>query len=74
MATAEKIRVAHQAEESYNHFRCRAGRLHPNEKARGGEKPMNPVQAKAPAIAPETRPTTALQLYLETIIYKTRER
>ncbi|MGH9817186.1 MAG: secondary thiamine-phosphate synthase enzyme YjbQ [Candidatus Acidiferrales bacterium] len=35
---------------------------------------MNPVQAKAPAIAPETRPTTALQLYLETIIYKTRER
>lgn len=74
MATAEKIRVARQAEESYNHLRCRAGRSYPIEKARGGEKPMNPVQAKAPAIAPETRPTTALQLYLETIIYKTRER
>ena len=35
---------------------------------------MSTAPAKRPRLAPETRPTTALQLYLETIIYKTRER
>jgi secondary thiamine-phosphate synthase enzyme len=30
--------------------------------------------AKAPRLMPETRPTAALQLYLETLVYKTRER
>ncbi len=38
---------------------------------------MNPVQAKtqaAPEAAPETQPATPLQMYLDTIIYKTRER
>jgi len=40
---------------------------------------MNPVQAKAKAVEPDARPqearsTHSLQMYLETIIYKTRER
>lgn len=41
---------------------------------------MNPVPAKMPEPAPEVRPATeaqpatGLQMYLETIIYKTRER
>ncbi len=30
--------------------------------------------AKAPRLMPETRPAAALQLYLETVVYKTRER
>lgn len=35
---------------------------------------MSTAPAKRPRLAPETRPTAALQYYLETIIYKTRER
>jgi len=35
---------------------------------------MNPAPVKAPRLTPEVRPTAALQLYLETVIYKTRER
>jgi secondary thiamine-phosphate synthase enzyme len=35
---------------------------------------MSSAPIKAPRLVPETRPTTALQLYLDTIIYKTRER
>ena len=34
---------------------------------------MKSAPAKA-AVSPETRPTAALQMYLETLIYKTRER
>lgn len=32
------------------------------------------ASAKAPKIVPELRPTAALQLYLDTMVYKTRER
>src|SRR5467141_4304494 len=35
---------------------------------------MSTAPAKTPRLVPELRPTAALQLYLETIIYKTRER
>jgi secondary thiamine-phosphate synthase enzyme len=35
---------------------------------------MGTIPAKKPASVPEQRPTAALQLYLETILYKTRER
>ncbi len=35
---------------------------------------MNTAPVKTPRLTPEVRPTVALQLYLETIIYKTRER
>jgi secondary thiamine-phosphate synthase enzyme len=35
---------------------------------------MSPVPVKTPRLTPEVRPTAALQLYLETVIYKTRER
>ena len=35
---------------------------------------MSTAPAKTPRLTPELRPTTALQLYLETLIYKTRER
>src|ERR1700730_12985713 len=35
---------------------------------------MGTIPAKKPALIPEQRPTAALQLYLETILYKTRER
>ena len=35
---------------------------------------MSSAPAKTPRLTPEVRPTSALQLYLETIIYKTRER
>ena len=35
---------------------------------------MSTVPAKTPRLVPEVRPTAALQLYLETIMYKTRER
>jgi secondary thiamine-phosphate synthase enzyme len=35
---------------------------------------MGTVSTKKPGIMPEQRPTAALQLYLETILYKTRER
>lgn len=35
---------------------------------------MSTASTKSPRLTPELRPTNALQLYLETIIYKTRER
>jgi len=35
---------------------------------------MGTASTKKPGIMPEQRPTAALQLYLETILYKTRER
>ncbi len=35
---------------------------------------MTTVPMKAPRLMPEVRPTAALQLYLETIVYRTRER
>ncbi len=35
---------------------------------------MKTAPAKTPRLSPELRPTAALQMYLETIIYKTRER
>ncbi len=35
---------------------------------------MSSAPVKTPRLTPELRPTAALQLYLETIIYKTRER
>jgi secondary thiamine-phosphate synthase enzyme len=35
---------------------------------------MGTVPTKKPRFTPEQRPTAALQLYLETILYKTRER
>jgi hypothetical protein len=35
---------------------------------------MGTVSTKKLGIMPEQRPTAALQLYLETILYKTRER
>src|ERR1700676_4379311 len=35
---------------------------------------MGTIPAKKPALIPEQRPTAALQPYLETILYKTRER
>jgi secondary thiamine-phosphate synthase enzyme len=35
---------------------------------------MTTAPVKTPRLTPEVRPTAALQLYLETIIYKTRER
>lgn len=35
---------------------------------------MSTTPMKSPRLAPEVRPTQALQLYLETIYYKTRER
>ncbi len=35
---------------------------------------MSIAPAKKPRLIPEVRPTSALQMYLETIIYKTRER
>lgn len=35
---------------------------------------MSTASAKRPRLAPEVRPTAAFQLYLETLIYKTRER
>jgi secondary thiamine-phosphate synthase enzyme len=35
---------------------------------------MGTIPAKKPALISEQRPTAALQLYLETILYKTRER
>ena len=35
---------------------------------------MSNPPAKSPRLTPEVRPTAALQLYLETLIYKTRER
>ena len=35
---------------------------------------MGTVSTKKPGIMPEQRPTAALQFYLETILYKTRER
>jgi secondary thiamine-phosphate synthase enzyme len=35
---------------------------------------MGTIPVKKPALIPEQRPTAALQLYLETILYKTRER
>ena len=35
---------------------------------------MTPAPVKTPRLTPEVRPTAALQLYLETIIYRTRER
>jgi secondary thiamine-phosphate synthase enzyme len=35
---------------------------------------MSTASTKTPRLTPELRPTNALQLYLETIIYKTRER
>ncbi len=35
---------------------------------------MSTAAVKSPRLTPEVRPTNALQLYLETIIYKTRER
>jgi secondary thiamine-phosphate synthase enzyme len=35
---------------------------------------MNTAPAKSPRLTPELRPTAALQLYLETLIYKSRER
>src|SRR5947209_12946616 len=41
---------------------------------RQGHIRMSTAPAKTPRLVPELRPTAALQLYLETIIYKTRER
>lgn len=35
---------------------------------------MSTAPAKTPRITPEVRPTAALQLYIETVIYHTRER
>jgi secondary thiamine-phosphate synthase enzyme len=35
---------------------------------------MSSAKAVSPKLTPEVRPTSALQLYLETIVYKTRER
>src|ERR1700691_4105322 len=35
---------------------------------------MKTAQAKATELVPETRPTAGLQMYLETLCYKTRER
>jgi secondary thiamine-phosphate synthase enzyme len=35
---------------------------------------MKTAQAKVPQLVPETRPTAGLQMYLETLCYKTRER
>jgi len=35
---------------------------------------MSTAPVKTPRLTPEVRPTSTLQLYLETIIYKTRER
>ena len=35
---------------------------------------MGTVPTKKSGLMPEQRPTAALQLYLETILYKTRER
>src|SRR6202140_2265759 len=35
---------------------------------------MGTIPTKKPVLIPEQRPTAALQLYLETILYKTRER
>ena len=35
---------------------------------------MSSAPAKTPRLVPETRPTTAIQMYLDTIIYKSRER
>jgi secondary thiamine-phosphate synthase enzyme len=35
---------------------------------------MSSAPVKTPHLVPELRPTSALQMYLETIIYKTRER
>ncbi len=35
---------------------------------------MSTASTKRPRLAPEVRPTAAFQLYLETLIYKTRER
>jgi secondary thiamine-phosphate synthase enzyme len=35
---------------------------------------MSTAPAKSPRLTPELRPAAALQLYLETLIYKTRER
>jgi secondary thiamine-phosphate synthase enzyme len=35
---------------------------------------MKPVTAKTTQLIPQVRPTAALQMYLETICYKTRER
>jgi len=35
---------------------------------------MKTAPAKSPRLTPELRPTAALQLYLETLIYKSRER
>jgi secondary thiamine-phosphate synthase enzyme len=35
---------------------------------------MSTVPVKSPKLRPEVRPTAALQMYLETIIYRTRER
>ncbi len=35
---------------------------------------MSTASTKSPRLTPELRPTNALQLYLETVIYKTRER
>lgn len=35
---------------------------------------MSSAPVKRPRLAPEVRPTAALQMYLETLMYKTRER
>jgi secondary thiamine-phosphate synthase enzyme len=35
---------------------------------------MSSTRIKRPRLAPEVRPTAALQMYLETLMYKTRER
>ena len=35
---------------------------------------MSTAPVKSPHLSPEVRPTAALQMYLETIIYRTRER
>jgi len=35
---------------------------------------MSTAPAKTPRLTPELRPTAALQLYLETLVYRTRER
>ena len=35
---------------------------------------MKTAQAKVTPLMPETRPTAGLQMYLETLCYKTRER
>jgi hypothetical protein len=35
---------------------------------------MKTAQAKVTKMIPEVRPTAALQMYFETMVYKTRER